>query len=296
VRLDVLADARNVVLVAAQSLGKAMIAQNIAHAAVLAGAHVLFTTAAQLLLDLGGQESTRGLLVVDEIGSLSHDARAPPISCSGSSVAGMTFKVLTHNAYGFLDDAGLYGTGFLGLHCEARYGSFGEGVAIANPPYDIVGLQEYWNNKPGITCPPDHLMEAITSEGHYTGPDDAKLFQPVPGLFEIAGLGVFTLHTITESEGTAFDEQGTSGGGTLQGFLFARIENPGTQIKVDTYVVHTYAPNAGGCDVACHRAELQQLAARISQLSGSSGNPVLVIGDSNVSGPPGGAEPLDCYD
>jgi hypothetical protein len=38
-----------------------MIAQNIAHAAVLAGTHVLFTTAAQLLLDLGGQESTRGL-------------------------------------------------------------------------------------------------------------------------------------------------------------------------------------------------------------------------------------------
>src|SRR6266705_4535851 len=38
-----------------------MIAQNIAHAAVLAGTHVLFTTAAQLLLDLGGQDSTRGL-------------------------------------------------------------------------------------------------------------------------------------------------------------------------------------------------------------------------------------------
>ena len=88
VRLDFLADARNVVLVAAQGLGKTMIAQNIAHAAVLAGTHVLFTTAAQLLLDLGGQESTRslaqrlthyatrGLLVVDEIGYLSYDARA----------------------------------------------------------------------------------------------------------------------------------------------------------------------------------------------------------------------------
>jgi DNA replication protein DnaC len=87
-RLEFLADARNVVLVAAQGLGKTMIAQNIAHAAVLAGTHVLFTTAAQLLLDLGGQESTRGLarrlhhyatrglLLVDEIGYLSYDARA----------------------------------------------------------------------------------------------------------------------------------------------------------------------------------------------------------------------------
>ena len=65
-----------------------MIAQNLAHAAVLAGTHVLFITAAQLLLDLGGQESTRGLarrlnhyasrglLVIDEIGYLSYDARA----------------------------------------------------------------------------------------------------------------------------------------------------------------------------------------------------------------------------
>jgi DNA replication protein DnaC len=87
-RLDFLADARNVVLVAAQGLGKTMIAQNIAHAAVLAGTHVLFTTAAQLLLDLGSQETTRGLarrlnhyatrglLLVDEIGYLSYDARA----------------------------------------------------------------------------------------------------------------------------------------------------------------------------------------------------------------------------
>jgi len=87
-RLDFLADARNVVLVAAQGLGKTMIAQNIAHAAVLAGTHVLFITAAQLLLDLGSQESTRalarrlnhyatrGLLLIDEVGYLSYDARA----------------------------------------------------------------------------------------------------------------------------------------------------------------------------------------------------------------------------
>jgi DNA replication protein DnaC len=87
-RLDFLAEANNVVLVAAQGLGKTKIAQNIAHAAVLAGHHVVFTTAAQLLLDLGSQDSTRGLarrlryyatrglLVIDEIGYLSYDARA----------------------------------------------------------------------------------------------------------------------------------------------------------------------------------------------------------------------------
>ncbi|NUP08837.1 MAG: ATP-binding protein [Polyangiaceae bacterium] len=87
VRLDFLAEHRNVVLVAPQGLGKTMIAQNIAHQAVLAGHSVLFVTAAQLLLDLGAQESARGLdrrlrfyasvalLVVDEVGYLSFDAR-----------------------------------------------------------------------------------------------------------------------------------------------------------------------------------------------------------------------------
>jgi DNA replication protein DnaC len=87
-RLDFLAQGRNIVLVAPQGLGKTMLAQNIGHAAVLAGHHVLFTTAAQLLLDLGSQESarslarrlnhyaTRGLLLIDEIGYLSYDARA----------------------------------------------------------------------------------------------------------------------------------------------------------------------------------------------------------------------------
>jgi len=87
-RLDFLEKAHNVVLVANQGLGKTMIAQNIAHAAVQAGHSVLFTTAAQMLLDLGGQESARGLdqrlrhyctrvglLVIDEIGYLSYDNR-----------------------------------------------------------------------------------------------------------------------------------------------------------------------------------------------------------------------------
>lgn len=86
-RLDFLDQARNVILVANQGLGKTMIAKNIAHQAILAGRSVIFTTAAQMLLDLGSQESARGLdrrlkhysrvalLVVDELGYLSYDSR-----------------------------------------------------------------------------------------------------------------------------------------------------------------------------------------------------------------------------
>jgi len=86
-RLDFLADTRNVVLVAAQGLGKTMIAQNVVRAALEAGHGALFITAAQMLLDLGAQDSARALdrrlryyasrplLCIDEIGYLSYDAR-----------------------------------------------------------------------------------------------------------------------------------------------------------------------------------------------------------------------------
>lgn len=85
--LGFLEDAGNVVLVAPQGLGKTMIAQNLAHAAVVAGHTSRFITASDLLLDLSGQDSARGLeqrlrywssiklLVIDEIGYLSYDNR-----------------------------------------------------------------------------------------------------------------------------------------------------------------------------------------------------------------------------
>ena len=96
-RLDFLTAGRNLVLVAAQGLGKTMIAQNIAHQAVLAGHHVLFLTAAQLLLDLGSQDSARGLarrlqyysqqglLVVDSCGVVSN----VELPCPGALGAGI---------------------------------------------------------------------------------------------------------------------------------------------------------------------------------------------------------------
>ena len=70
-----------VVLVAPGGLGKTMIAQNIAHRAVLAGRSVLFLSAAQLLLDLGAQESARAL---DR--RLHYYVRIPP-NLSGDSAA-----------------------------------------------------------------------------------------------------------------------------------------------------------------------------------------------------------------
>ena len=53
--LDFLAEARNLVLVGRNGLGKTMIAQNLCHTAVLAGHSVVFRSAAALLEDLHRQ-------------------------------------------------------------------------------------------------------------------------------------------------------------------------------------------------------------------------------------------------
>ena len=85
--LDFLPEARNLVLIGRNGLGKTMIAQNICHAAVLAGCSVLFRPAPALLEELQRQtpEGRRrklktyanvGLLCIDEVGYLSFDDKA----------------------------------------------------------------------------------------------------------------------------------------------------------------------------------------------------------------------------
>lgn len=85
--LDFLPEARNLILVGRNGLGKTMLAQNIAHGAVQAGYTVLFRSAAALLEDLHRQtpEGRRrklrtyanvGLLCIDEVGYLSFDDKA----------------------------------------------------------------------------------------------------------------------------------------------------------------------------------------------------------------------------
>lgn len=85
--LRFLHDAANVILVGANGLGKTLIAQNLAHHAVLQGSTVRFITAAELLSDLAAQETASALqrrlrrhlrpelLVIDELGYLSYDHR-----------------------------------------------------------------------------------------------------------------------------------------------------------------------------------------------------------------------------
>ena len=85
--LDFLKEPSNVILVAPNGLGKTMIAQNVAHQAVIAGHSVLFTTAGHMLGDLAALDSDSALrrrlrhyarprlLVIDEVGYLSYSNR-----------------------------------------------------------------------------------------------------------------------------------------------------------------------------------------------------------------------------
>lgn len=85
--LGFIAENANVVLVGPNGVGKSMIAQNLAHQAVMSGHTALFTTASDLLNDLAAQDSSLAfrrrlqryirprVLAIDEIGYLSYDNR-----------------------------------------------------------------------------------------------------------------------------------------------------------------------------------------------------------------------------
>jgi len=90
-------DRSNVVLVGPNGVGKSMMAKNLAHAALLAGHSVQFTTASAMLNSLAAEDSASGLqrrlnrlcrpglLFVDEVGYLSY----------GNRHADLLFEVVT---------------------------------------------------------------------------------------------------------------------------------------------------------------------------------------------------------
>jgi endonuclease/exonuclease/phosphatase family metal-dependent hydrolase len=187
-------------------------------------------------------------------------------------------RVLTHNVYG-LD----------GNLCAARAREFGWRVAHAQPAYDIVGVQEYYNvsDLDFKTCDSGPLSESIRSTGRYRNADNYYRFYPDLDLRADGGVGIFALHSITALRDWRWDNDSQSWPKAPEGFIFARIKVPGG-ITLDTYVVHL---NSNGSDSRAEayerrRLQLRQLRRTIADISPESGNPVLVMGDFNIGGPP----------
>jgi len=85
--LDFIGDARNLILMGSNGLGKTMIAKSIAYAALQAGYSVMFRTAPEILADLHcdspqtlrrklNRYARPALLAIDEVGYLSYDTAA----------------------------------------------------------------------------------------------------------------------------------------------------------------------------------------------------------------------------
>jgi DNA replication protein DnaC len=86
-KLGLIEERRNLILMGANGLGKTCIAKNIAYATVTAGKSVIFRTASELISDLSGESlqlrkrklrlySRVDLLCIDEVGYLAYDAGA----------------------------------------------------------------------------------------------------------------------------------------------------------------------------------------------------------------------------
>jgi endonuclease/exonuclease/phosphatase family metal-dependent hydrolase len=207
-----------------------------------------------------------------------------------------SLRLLTYNVYGFDDDLCLGGPCLSGSNqCEIRQTALGEAIANATPPYDVVGVQEHYDvlDFGTWTCDAKHLTNAVLSTNQFPyrllhQPNGESVVGIPSGSFtEVdGGIGIFSRHVIAEKGSWEWPWTPWVFESPTQGFIFARIRVPGVSdnVTVDVYVLHTYGNKE--CNEACHAAELEMLAEKIHERSATSGNPVIVMGDFNIDGPP----------
>lgn len=241
----------------------------------------LFSVLCVTAVGAGCAADSQPLVPLAAPGPLCSYTGRPPAAVSNRRTR---VRVLTQNAFGLDRDGD--------ANCRARGQALGRHIANASPPFDVVALQEHWEIfDAGISdCDPSHLTDAIWSTGRYRASNNYYRHRPrgEPLQLEVDGaLSIFTLHPIEAFDENEWDHIPRDGPvKTLHGSTFSRIRLNDSGVRVDVYNVHLLAQGADGCDRACRRGELEELRDQIRSHSGGSGNPVLVMGDFNIGGPP----------
>ncbi len=207
-------------------------------------------------------------------------------------------RLLTYNIYGLKES-----------RCGARAKAFGRFVARANPRFDIVGVQEYYKALSFI-CEAKYLRQTIHSTGLYKHKYRTVsrrlrsriisvrrhfLHNPRSLSRPKGGLGVFSRFAIVNryqktwpsDRGTLLGKRKSAG----EGFIFTRIKLPANRqandgkgfVLLDLYNVHV---NSGKENHKRRMKQLAYLARHVRKTSARSGNPVVVMGDFNIGGPP----------
>ncbi len=221
-----------------------------------------------------------------------------------------TFRVLTANVFGQSQDS-LGEILFVGDEvCQKRLKQIGVYIRDAQPPYDIVGLEE-WHSDNIHTCNGvvlknrlDDLDSSLDTQlydapkgyewshhrwGHPEANDQndggVGLFARIPYLWEKYSSGEFDdVFVETENVHQFYPRLKAR---SAHGFMFARLYQDYPDVGIDVYVVHLTSTQSdpNKCDEQCKALMLGQLREGIHERSAESGFPVLVMGDFNIGGP-----------
>jgi endonuclease/exonuclease/phosphatase family metal-dependent hydrolase len=200
---------------------------------------------------------------------------------------GAQLRVLTLNMYGLRYPPRL---GWIAdrSNCSGRFSAVGARIRDADPPYDIVAIQELYRipDLHTITCDSTDFLNALEKNSDRFKASQRILFVPNGEKWKLemdGGIGLITSHSIEEFDALRF----VGAGGPFlaaRGVLYARIALTSSPVRVDTYVVHL---SPGRQNARQRRRELQRLAELIRAKSSASRNPVVVLGDFNIEGTPG---------
>lgn len=188
-------------------------------------------------------------------------------------------RILSHNVFGTSDAS-----------CGARAQTIGNNIATASPPYDLVGVQEYFNTPDfdAFSCDAEHLLNAIRSTGRYATDGHDYLHKPTGEAWELeadGGIGTFSIypHSYLHEQEWSFNQ--TVIDGSVHGFTYTSVPFPNAPFGVNLVDVHLLS-NSDGCDQACRREAMGELRSFLEFMTRRTDNPTFMVGDFNIGGPP----------